>query len=259
MGDFVQVETDGAIATIRLARPPMNALNAQVQAEIAAAAAQVSGDQAVRAVIIYGGEKVFAAGADIKEMASLSYADMAADSRRLQDSFTAVARIGKPVVAAITGYALGGGLELALCADFRVAGESTKVGQPEILLGLIPGAGGTQRLPRLVGPARAKDIVFTGRFVGAAEALAIGLVDKVVPDAEVYQAARDLAGRYAAGPAVALRAAKQAIDEGLDADLDTGLEIERLHFSGLFATQDAATGMRSFVENGPGKAAFAGR
>jgi enoyl-CoA hydratase/carnithine racemase len=259
MGDFVQVEVDGAIATIRLARPPMNALNAQVQAEIAAAAAQVSGDQAVRAVIVYGGEKVFAAGADIKEMANLSYADMSADSRRLQDSFTAVARIGKPVVAAITGYALGGGLELALCADFRVAGESARVGQPEILLGLIPGAGGTQRLPRLVGPARAKDIVFTGRFVGATEALAIGLVDKVVPDAEVYQAARDLVARYAAGPAVALRAAKQAIDEGLDADLDTGLEIERLHFSGLFATQDAATGMRSFVENGPGKAAFAGR
>jgi enoyl-CoA hydratase len=259
MGEFVQVEVDGAIATIRLARPPMNALNAQVQAEIAAAAGAVSGDPAVRAVIVYGGEKVFAAGADIKEMASLSYADMAADSRRLQDSFTAVARIGKPVVAAITGYALGGGLELALCADFRVAGQSAKVGQPEILLGLIPGAGGTQRLPRLVGPARAKDIVFTGRFVGAAEALAIGLVDKVVPDAEVYQAARDLVARYATGPAVALRAAKQAIDEGLDADLDTGLEIERLHFSGLFATQDAATGMASFVENGPGKATFAGR
>ncbi len=184
---------------------------------------------------------------------------MALDSRRLQDSFTAVARIGKPVVAAITGYALGGGLELALCADFRVAGEGARLGQPEILLGLIPGAGGTQRLPRLVGPARAKDIVFTGRFVGAAEALAIGLVDKVVPDGEVYQAARDLVGRFASGPAVALRAAKQAIDEGLDADLDTGLEIERLQFAGLFATEDARTGMRSFVENGPGKASFAGR
>ncbi len=259
MGEFVRVQTDQAIATIRLDRPPMNALNAQVQAEIAAAAAQVADDPQVRAVVIYGGEKVFAAGADIKEMAEAGYTAMAADSRRLQDSFTAVARIGKPVVAAITGYALGGGLELALCADFRVAGEGARVGQPEILLGLIPGAGGTQRLPRLVGPARAKDIVFTGRFVGAAEALAIGLVDKVVPDAEVYQAARGLVARYAAGPAVALRAAKQAIDEGLDADLDTGLEIERLHFAGLFATEDAATGMRSFVENGPGKATFAGR
>jgi enoyl-CoA hydratase/carnithine racemase len=259
MGEFVRVEIDQAIGTIRLDRPPMNALNAQVQSEIAAAAAQVSEDPQVRAVVIYGGEKVFAAGADIKEMADASYTAMAADSRRLQDSFTAVARIGKPVVAAITGYALGGGLELALCADFRVAGESARVGQPEILLGLIPGAGGTQRLPRLVGPARAKDIVFTGRFVPAAEALAIGLVDKVVPDAQVYQAARDLVARYASGPAVALRAAKQAIDEGLDADLDTGLEIERLHFAGLFATQDAGVGMRSFVENGPGKATFSGQ
>jgi enoyl-CoA hydratase/carnithine racemase len=259
MGEFVRVESDGAIATIRLDRPPMNALNAQVQAEIAEAAAGLSADNQVRAVIIYGGEKVFAAGADIKEMADASYTTMAANSRRLQDSFTAVARIGKPVVAAITGYALGGGLELALCADFRVVGESARVGQPEILLGLIPGAGGTQRLPRLIGPAKAKDIVFTGRFVAAAEALDIGLADAVVPDAEVYQAARDLVARYASGPAVALRAAKQAIDVGLDADLDTGLEVERLHFAGLFATEDAATGMRSFVENGPGKATFAGR
>jgi enoyl-CoA hydratase/carnithine racemase len=259
MGDFVRVETDDAIATIRLDRPPMNAINAQLRVELAAAATAVADDQQARAAIIYGGERVFAAGADIKDMADADYTTMAVVSRQLQDALTAVARIGKPVVAAITGYALGGGLELALCADFRVAGEKSKVGQPEISLGLIPGAGGTQRLPRLIGPARAKDIVFTGRFVGAAEALAIGLVDKVVPDAEVYQAARDLVARYANGPAVALRAAKHAIDHGLDADLDTGLEIERLHFAGLFATQDARTGMRSFVENGPGKASFAGR
>jgi enoyl-CoA hydratase/carnithine racemase len=140
-----------------------------------------------------------------------------------------------------------------------VAGESARLGQPEILLGIIPGAGGTQRLPRLVGPARAKDIVFTGRFVAAAEAAAIGLVDRVVPDAEVYRAARDLVARYAAGPAVALRAAKQAIDAGLESDLDTGLEIERLNFAALFATEDQRAGMRSFIENGPGKATFAGR
>ena len=259
MGDFVRLENDQAVAVIRLHRPPMNALNVQVQDEIAAAAAQASADQEVRAVIIYGGERVFAAGADIKEMAEATYSQMAADTRRLQDAFTAVAKIPKPVVAAITGYALGGGLELALCADFRVAGESARVGQPEILLGVIPGAGGTQRLPRLVGPARAKDIVYTGRFVGAAEALAIGLVDRVVPDADVYQAARDLVDRYAGGPAIALRAAKQAIDEGLDVDLDSGLEIERLNFAGLFATEDQRTGMRSFIENGPGKATFAGR
>jgi enoyl-CoA hydratase/carnithine racemase len=159
------------------------------------------------------------------------------------------------VVAAVTGYALGGGLELALCADFRVAGEGARLGQPEILLGIIPGAGGTQRLPRLVGPARAKDIIYTGRFVPAVEAREIGLVDKVVPDGEVYQAARDMAARCAAGPALALRAARQAIDDGLDA----GLEIERLHFSGLFATEDRRAGMRSFIENGPGKATFTGR
>ena len=259
MGEFVRVQIDQAIATIRLERPPMNAINSQLQTELAEAAAGVADDEQVRAVVLYGGEKVFAAGADIKEMADASYSAAATRSRRLQDALTAVARIGKPVVAAITGYALGGGLELALCADFRVAGEKSKVGQPEILLGLIPGAGGTQRLPRLIGPARAKDIVFTGRFVGAAEALAIGLVDKVVPDADVYAAARDLVARYANGPAVALRAAKQAIDDGLNADLHTGLEIERLHFAGLFATEDAGTGMRSFVENGPGKASFAGR
>jgi enoyl-CoA hydratase/carnithine racemase len=259
MAEFVRVETDQAVATIRLDRPPMNALNAQVQDEIAAAAATLTAEQGIRAGVIYGGEKVFAAGADIKEMAEASYGQMAADTRRLQDAFTAVARIPKPVVAAITGYALGGGLELALCADFRIMGESARVGQPEILLGIIPGAGGTQRLPRLIGPARAKDIVFTGRFVGAEEALAIGLVDQVVPDAEVYDAARALVARYASGPALALRAAKQAIDSGLDVDLATGLEIERLNFAALFATEDQRTGMRSFVENGPGKATFAGR
>lgn len=259
MGEYVRVERDGAIATIRLDRPPMNALNARVQQEIADAAAQVSADPGVRAVVVFGGEKVFAAGADIKEMAEASYADMAADSRRLQASFTAVAKIGKPVVAAVTGFALGGGLELAMCADFRVAGEGARLGQPEILLGIIPGAGGTQRLARLVGPARAKDIIFTGRFVAAAEALTIGLVDRVVPDADVYQAAREMVARYANGPSVALRAAKQAIDAGLETDLDTGLEIERLNFAALFATEDQRTGMRSFIENGPGKATFAGR
>ena len=259
MGELVRVETDEAIATIRLSRPPMNALNAQVQEEIAAAADEVSADPAVRAVVLYGGPKVFAAGADIREMSDLSYAEMAADSQRLQASFTAVAKIPKPVVAAITGYALGGGLELALCADFRVAGQGARVGQPEILLGVIPGAGGTQRLPRLVGPARAKDIIFTGRFVDAAEALAIGLVDRVVPDDEVYDAARGLVARYATGPALALRAAKQAVDAGLETDLNTGLEIERLQFAGLFATEDQRAGMHSFIENGPGKATFTGR
>jgi enoyl-CoA hydratase/carnithine racemase len=259
VGEFVRVEVAERIATIRLDRPKMNVLNRQVQDEVAEAAARVSADDEVSAVVIYGGERVFAAGADIKEMADLSYAQMAERSTRLQASFTAVARIGKPVVAGVTGYALGGGLELALCADFRVVGESAKVGQPEILLGIIPGAGGTQRLPRLIGPARAKDLIFSGRQVTAAEALAIGLADKVVPDAEVYTAAVDLVKQYVGGPSLAIRAAKQAVDAGLEVDLATGLEIERLQFSALFATEDQKSGMRSFIEDGPGKATFSGR
>ena len=259
MGEFVRVEVADGIATIRLDRPKMNVLNAQVQGEVAQAAAQVSADASVRAVVLYGGERVFAAGADIKEMAELSYAEMSERSRKLQASFTAVAQIPKPTVAAVTGYALGGGLELALCADWRVLGESAKVGQPEIQLGIIPGAGGTQRLPRLIGPARAKDLVFSGRHMAAQEALAIGLADKVVPDKEVYEAARDLVKHYVGGPALALRAAKQAIDGGLEVDLAAGLEIERLQFSALFATEDQKAGMRSFLENGPGKATFSGR
>jgi enoyl-CoA hydratase/carnithine racemase len=259
VGEFVRVEVADQIATIRLDRPKMNALNAQVQGEIAEAAEQVSADPTVAAVILYGGERVFAAGADIKEMADLGYADMTERSARLQASFSAVARIPKPVVAAVAGYALGGGLELALCADFRVLGESAKAGQPEILLGIIPGAGGTQRLPRLIGPSKAKDLIFSGRHVSAAEALSMGLADAVVPDAEVYSAARAMVARYAGGPAMALRAAKQAVDTGLEVDLGTGLEIERLQFAALFATEDQKTGMRSFIENGPGKATFRGR
>jgi enoyl-CoA hydratase/carnithine racemase len=258
MSEFVRLEVADGIGTIRLDRPKVNALNDQVTAELAEAARAAAADE-VRAVIIYGGERVFAGGADIAVMAEAGYAEMASRSKRLQGAMDLVAGLGKPVVAAITGYALGGGLELALAADFRVAGSGARLGQPEILLGIIPGAGGTQRLSRLVGPAKAKDIVFTGRMVAAAEALEIGLVDRVVPDESVYQAARDLVQRYAAGPALALRAAKQAIDSGLGVDLATGLEIERVQFAALFGTDDQRAGMRSFLENGPGKATFTGR
>jgi enoyl-CoA hydratase/carnithine racemase len=258
MGEFVRLEVADGIGTIRLDRPKVNALNDQVTAELAEAARAAAADE-VRAVVIYGGEKVFAGGADIAVMAEAGYAEMASRSGRLQGTMDLIAGLAKPVVAAITGYALGGGLELALAADFRVAGEGARLGQPEILLGIIPGAGGTQRLPRLVGPARAKDIVFSGRMLAAAEALEIGLVDHVVPDAEVYQAALDMVRRYASGPALALRAAKQAIDYGLGVDLATGLEIERVQFAALFGTQDQRAGMRSFLESGPGRATFTGR
>ncbi len=259
MGEFVRLEVEDGIGTLRIDRPKMNALNVQVQEEIRAAAVEASGRDDVRAVIVYGGEKVFAAGADIKEMADMSYTDMATRSGALQSAFTAVAKIPKPVVAAVTGYALGGGCELALCADIRIAGEGATLGQPEILLGIIPGAGGTQRLSRLVGPSRAKDIIFTGRFVPADEALRIGLVDKVVPDDQVYAEARAWAGRFTGAASYALRAAKEAVDRGLEVDLDTGLELERVQFAALFATEDRGTGMRSFMESGPGKARFEGR
>jgi enoyl-CoA hydratase len=259
MSEFVRVETEAGIATIRLDRPKMNALNGQLQREIGAAAAEVSADPETRAVILYGGERIFAAGADVKEMSECGPAQIMDLAAGIQNAFKAVARIPKPVVAAITGYALGGGLELALCADFRVLGEGAQVGQPEILLGIIPGAGGTQRLPRLIGVSKAKDLVYSGRFVNATEALAIGLADLVVPDADVYQAARGLAARYVDGAPLALRAAKQAIDAGLGVDLDDALEIERLHFTGLFATEDGQAGLRSFLDNGPGKATFSGK
>jgi enoyl-CoA hydratase/carnithine racemase len=258
MSDLLSVEVDGGIATILLQRPPMNALNVEIQEALRAAAEEVTERRDISAVVIYGGEKVFAAGADIKEMETMSYTDMVFHSRRLQSAFRAVAQIPKPTVAAITGYALGGGCELALTCDFRVAARNAKLGQPEILLGVIPGAGGTQRLSRLIGPAKAKDLVFSGRFVSADEALAMGLVDEVVEAEDVYAAARARAERYVGGPAFALRAAKEAIDRGLEVDLDTGLEIESMQFASLFATRDREIGMRSFVENGPGKAVFEG-
>ena len=259
MGEFVGLDVEAGVGTIRLDRPKMNALNAAMQDEIRAAAEQASERADVRAVVIYGGDRVFAAGADIKEMKDMSHVDMLSRSGRLQDCFDTVARIPKPVIAAVTGYALGGGCELSMCADFRVVADNAKMGQPEILLGIIPGAGGTQRLSRLVGPAKAKDLCFTGRFVEADEALRIGLADVVVPAGQVYAKAVQMASTYAEGPSIALRAAKKAVDEGYGLDLDAALRLESTLFAGLFATEDRLIGMTSFVEDGPGKARFVGR
>lgn len=257
--DFVRIEVGDAapgVATVRIDRPKLNPLDSRVQGELKLAAEQVTARPEVRAVVLYGGPVAFAAGADIKEMADLSYTDMVQRSAVLQDAFTAVARIPKPVIAAVTGFALGGGCELALCADLRVAAADARFGQPEIKLGLIPGAGGTQRLARLIGPAKTKDLIFTGRMVSADEALSIGLADRVVAPEAVYPTAVAWAAELAAGPAFALRAAKEAVDRGLEVDLATGLEIERMQFAALFATPDRTTGMRSFIEDGPGKAVF---
>lgn len=259
MAEFVTLDVTDGIGTIRLNRPPMNALNRQLQSELSEAAHEAARRSDVKAVIVYGGEKVFAAGADVKEMADMSFQEMSEAIAGMQAGLGAISTIPKPTVAAITGYALGGGLEVALGADRRIAGDNAKLGVPEILLGVIPGGGGTQRLARLVGPSRAKDMVYTGRFVGADEALSIGLVDEVVAPDEVYNAAVAWASTFTGGASRALAAAKAAIDQGLDTDLDTGLAIERHLFAGLFATDDRTIGMKSFIENGPGKAQFTGQ
>jgi enoyl-CoA hydratase/carnithine racemase len=256
--EFVRIALDAetAVATIHLERPPLNALDRTMQGEIGAAALDLAARDDVRAVVLAGGPKAFAAGADIKEMVEWSPVDVLAEGVALEAAFSAVARMPQPVIAAVTGYALGGGCELALCADLRVVGESATLGQPEILLGIMPGAGGSQRLPRLVGAARAKELIWSGRWVAADEALRIGLADRVVADDQVLAEAQAWAAELASRPAVAVRAAKHAIDRGLDVDLDAGLELERLHFASLFGTEDRVIGMRSFLEHGPGKARF---
>lgn len=259
MYELVEIVRESGIATLKLNRPPVNALNFQLQAEIARASEELGNDIGVAAIVLYGGEKAFAAGADIKEMEKISHDEMLARSAGLKSAFDAVAQIPKPVIAAVTGYALGGGLELAMCADVRIASESVKVGQPEILLGIIPGAGGTQRLTRLVGPSIAKELVFTGKVISATEAYQLGIINKVVADGEVYAKACEWARQFVGGPAVALATAKAAIDQGLDVSLDEGLEIERQGFVKLFDTEDRAIGMASFLEHGPGKAKFVGR
>ena len=259
MSEFVRLEVADGVATIRLDRPKMNAISLAVQAELRAVAAEVTEREDIKAVVVWGGERIFAAGNDVPEMSTLTYADMVKAVGPLQEAVNAIARIPKPVVAAVNGYALGGGCELALAADIRIAAEDATLGQPETLLGIIPGAGGTQRLSRLIGPAKAKDLIFTGRFVKADEALAIGLVDRIVPAADVYSEAVAWASQFSAAASVALRAAKESIDRGLEADLETGLSIERQYFAALFATEDRTIGMTSFVESGPGKARFVGR
>ncbi|MDP8970183.1 MAG: enoyl-CoA hydratase-related protein [Actinomycetota bacterium] len=258
MGEFVTVSRDDhGVGTLRLDRPRVNALNPQMWDELGEAAYQLTVNDDVAAVVIWGGPTVFAAGADIKAMAQMSFTELFARGGGLQEAFKALARIPKVTIAAINGYALGAGCELALTADFRYAAEDAQLGQPEILLGIIPGAGGTQRLPRVVGIQKAKEMVYGGRRYSAQECLGIGLVDRVCAADAVYDEAVAAARRYAAGP-YALRMAKKAIDEGSELDLDSALRLETTLFTACFATQDSRIGLESFVEQGPGKARFVG-
>ena len=259
--DNVRTENKDGILIVTVDRPKvLNALNAQTVAEIGQAFEAARTDDSVKAIILTGGgEKAFVAGADINELAQMTPITGAEVSQKGQRVFRAIERFPKPVIAAINGFALGGGCELALACDFRIAGDNARLGQPEILLGIIPGGGGTQRLTRLVGPARAKELILTGRQVKADEALRIGLVDEVVPAAEVQERALAKAAELAAGAVVAQGYAKAAVDEGIETTLAWGLDRELELFEEVFATEDAVTGVRSFLESGPGKARFSGR
>lgn len=257
--EFVRLEVADGVGTIRLDRPPVNALDSAMRTQLAEVADEAGRRDDVRAVVVYGGERNFAAGADVRELAGTDLPGMVAGVGTLQATLGSVAGIGKPTIAALTGYVLGGGLEIALACDFRVAAENARMGLPEVLLGAMPCGGGTQRLARLVGPAVAKDMLYTGRQVLAPEALSTGLVDAVHPPGEVYEAALARAAVFAAGPALALRALKLAVDEGLGVPLEAGLAVERSHYIGLFGTEDRVNGMESFLERGPGRAVFSGR
>jgi enoyl-CoA hydratase/carnithine racemase len=259
MGELVHVQVEDGVATIRLDRPPMNAIDEELTRELGEAAKEAGQRDDVGAVVLWGGEKIFAAGADVKMMQTMNPREVKPMITVLQEVFNLVEEIPKVTIAAINGYALGGGCELAMCADLRYAADDSRIGQPEILLGIIPGAGGTQRLPRLVGPARAKDLIYSGRHVKAEEAKRIGLVDEVFSPEEVYPKAVESARRYARGPLQALRAAKVAVNWGARGDFRSGVVLERELFSDLFSTEDQKTGMASFLEQGPGKAEFSGR
>jgi enoyl-CoA hydratase/carnithine racemase len=248
MGEFVRIERDDAVATIRLDRPPANALSEAVSLELWDAAREVESDEGVRAVVVWGGERIFAAGADVKAMAEFGPREVEPSVGALEGALRHLEAIPKPVIAAMNGYALGGGCELALACDFRYAAADARIGVPEIRLGIIPGAGGTQRLPRLVGLSRARDLIFSGRHVDAAEALDMGLVDAVAAPECVHDEAVAKARTFAAGPSLAYRAAKIALAAATDRGLLAGLEVEREVFRELFATQDQKEGMRAFLE-----------
>lgn len=254
---LVTERRDHGVAVVRLANPPLNALHTSLLGEVGTTFATLRDDSSVKAVVVAGGERAFAAGADVSEFGGRDQARIVARAFRI--AFDAVTSFPGPVIAAIRGYALGGGLELAMCCDLRVAGDSARLGQPEILLGIIPGAGGTQRLPRLVGPSRAKELIWSGRQVRSDEALTIGLVDKVVADSEVEGAAIEWASEFAQGASAAIALAKSAIDVGGGVSLAKGLDNEVDRFVQVFDTEDARIGVQSFLEHGPGKAEFTGR
>jgi len=255
--ELVRVERfDDGVAVVTLDNPKVNALSQAVLARLADVAADLTADPP-GAVVITGGERLFAAGADISEFGGPDEADrIGAGFHRALDAVAAIPRF---VIAAVSGYALGGGCELALACDYRIAGEKAVFGQPEVLLGIIPGGGGTQRLSRAVGASRAKEMMITGRQVKADEALRIGLADEVVPNDQLHERARALAAEIARGAVVAQGLVKKAVDDGASLPLADALKLEKKLFTESFRSDDSRIGVASFLANGPGKAEFTGR
>jgi enoyl-CoA hydratase len=256
--ELVRLERrDDGVAVVTLQNGKVNALSAAVLEQLHAVARELAADLP-GAVVVTGSERFFAAGADIAGFRPGDPAHARALGASIHAAFDALGGLPRFVIAAVSGYALGGGCELALACDYRIAAETAVFGQPEILLGIIPGGGGTQRLPRVVGPARAKELCITGRQVGAEEALRIGLADEVVPAGEALNRALELAAECATGALTAQGLAKRAIDLGLGKDLAGGLHDELDAFEQVFATDDCRIGVESFLAHGPGKAQFTG-
>jgi enoyl-CoA hydratase len=248
--DNILVEVVGAVGLIMLNRPKaLNALNAALMSEVNRALDEFEADPAIGCIVLTGSERAFAAGADIKEMAGYSYMD--AYTKGLTEPWQRITRCRKPVIAAVAGYALGGGCELAMMCDFIIAADNAKFGQPEVLIGTIPGSGGTQRLTRLVGKSKAMEMVLTGRQIDAVEAERCGLVARIVPLAELRDEALKTAGKIASlsQPIVAL--AKQSVDRALETTLAEGVLFERRIFHSTFATEDQKEGMAAFTEKRP--------
>ena len=244
------LDRDGAIAVITINRPKvLNALNSQTIAELDAAARELADDDAVRALVITGaGDKAFAAGADINELAALTAVEATQHSRRGQAAFDRIEHLGKPVIAALNGFALGGGCELAMACTLRIAADTARLGQPEINLGFIPGYGGSQRLPRLVGRGLALEILLTGDQLTAARALEIGLINRVVPAADLMSEARKLAAALALKAPVAARFIIDAVGQGLDGPLAQGQFLETSLFGAIASTVDSKEGTKAFLE-----------
>ncbi|MDG2429007.1 MAG: enoyl-CoA hydratase/isomerase family protein [Acidimicrobiales bacterium] len=254
--EYLNVEhRDDGVVIATLNRPKVNALDTKLLRELEAFAYSCN-DDPPGAVVFTGAGRMFAAGAELAVFADPVLRPGQADAFR--DAFGAVERIVCPTIAAVNGMALGGGAELAWCCDLRILGEGSIFGQPEVLLGIIPGGGATQRLTRLVGRPTAKRLIWGGAQVEAVEALALGIADEVVGDTEILNRACELAATYATGPRLAIRAAKQAIDEGVDMPLGEGIDLELDLFLKVFDSDDAKRGVESFFEHGPGKAHFTG-